>query len=476
MLAGHDWNRSSSHPRILAGVLLLLQTVVCSGTPVVLSIEQALYRAGRFHPELTTLRIESHKTAYELLRLRLGYLPRIRIGVSGSDTVRYYEPDSRSRRSFVSVRTVLFDGGSGIREHGMLREKERLDSLFLSHRTQEIMITTVDAYIKLLRNRTHQEIQETLIERAQMQVQTAEKQAAIGLLTQNDLLRIQLASHRASLELSGLQIEETALQKQLAGMVGATGYQDNTRIIVTGKIDPDYKGILNPDSTSPADEAVHRSLMVLSSIFAVTEAEAAYREFLFRAAPRIHLDAEIFSQGQAFPTHEHGGRVGIEIRIPLPGIGIGGSVSAETTSFDTRTRSFGAFLEPGSDLEAFHAHNLNGMVLEQTAVDMKRIQSLAHHEATQQLARIRRLHDKLHTVRLSREISHRQIEITRVQHEKGLTTGHTLLTAEAEHARLESELVTTVTELHQEEMRLLLHGGQLPSHSEMTAIILPEES
>ncbi|TVQ39127.1 MAG: hypothetical protein EA384_07640 [Spirochaetaceae bacterium] len=448
--------------RLVAAAALLL----CGGSgtaarthppPAPLTIEAAIARALAMDRQLEYLRLDH---TLEEARYRLSireFLPTIAVAYSGSDSVSYGAPDSRSRRLTLSVQQLVFGGQRRIHSRRLRRTELNIEQLELLAEAERTTVDVIELFIEFLGLKQQNRILHETLELSRQQQSIAAEEFALGTINELQLLEVDLMSRDLALELRQSESEKRQLRAGLAQLLrldlAATGEPH-------GSIDGRFRGHIDSRSIERHRARIAAAnLDVLRAGHDLALAQEQQRRTRRFRVPDIRLRADVTSAADRFPLSEHGYSVGVSFDFAVPFIPTETTVSAGRQTPAERSRSLSGTLRPGDNIDA---------LLDRSAVEIAVRRSRTRHEEI--LLKSQTAFDRyavelehhrgaLEILEARDEVETRRTEIERLRLQLGEITPVAYLEAEVARARLRIAITHSVVALFRTEVAILRLSG-----------------
>ena len=244
------------------------------------------------------------------------FLPQLDFNFSQNDSVTYSSPDSRVKRLSIGISQLVFDAGRLSQNIKLQKIQKDLTHLGLEQQKEEIVLRTINLYIKILKFDLQKKIQKKTWEKSLLHYNIAKEEKKLGVITELDFLDIELAIKNLEIELEKTIQEEEILLFQFAKQLQI----DPDKVPnPSGYINSNYNGFIQ---TFDADYYVR--LMKKNNLdfmkkrtqvfIRLKELDQARWSWL----PEISSNLELSMSGQKFPLTEPGFSIGLSFSFPLP--------------------------------------------------------------------------------------------------------------------------------------------------------------
>ncbi|TVR05591.1 MAG: hypothetical protein EA403_02185 [Spirochaetaceae bacterium] len=416
-----------------------------------MTLADAVSRALEHDPSARAL-AEELRIANSRARLaRRDLLPRLTLGYSMMDSVRYAGPDTSSRRISIGVEQLVTSGGR--RRAGHQIESIRASAVAQEHqeRIRGVTMAAMEQIARVLIEEMAHNLFMQMHEVAGDQLRIARAEFALGLVTQSDLTEMELAVR--AVELDAVESRHS-LSGRRAAVRRALGLDPDVVPLFRARVDPDYRGTV--------DLEYLRETVSLQQAAALVRAKAQrdIAEHELRVArsawlPSLQLGAEAHASGDQFPLHEPGLSLTGSLRFGAPVLPNDTRVTLGTGAQDERTRALSAAIHPGDGLNQLPSFAAARLALDQSRAVVTLTRREIADATSEAIERVELLRARIDLLRrrlgLQRDIS----AIRDVQIRLGEITRIRALEQDVETARTEVELLRTIAAMFAAELHLI---------------------
>jgi outer membrane protein TolC len=321
-------------PRLISHIGFFLLLWGMPGFSAPLTLEEVILRALASSDE-----IEIAESVEKLLRLEkrmglLAFFPRFSGGFTATDTVIYHSPDTRGYRISLGVDQPIYTGGSLVEEFRNGKAALEIHRYERKGVENAVVFEAVAGYTRLIVLETRIEIQIMTEDLLSRQLEAAEEELALGLITELTFAKMHLARERQVLARRAVEIEYRVLRERLA---------EKLEIVPPEALEP-TEGICSPYTGTRSGGAAALFLStarehnpdLVARRLATAAAERGLKHAKRFWIPRISLRGEVSVTGDRFPLSTPGFSVGVDISVPLPFIPLSGSVAVGSLGPDSR--------------------------------------------------------------------------------------------------------------------------------------------
>ncbi len=434
-----------------------------AGASGTIEIETAVRKALARSPELRLGDFERRLAAQRLRLTARSFLPTLALEYAHNDSVSYGAADSRTRRLTVTASQLLYGGGRLTRERRVQQGQLKVATASARLKSQELALSVVALYTDILRLGMKQKIEAEARALARKQLAVAREERALGVITELDLLDLEVAVSDLELQQEKTAQEERVLLFRFARLLG---YPPESPPRPAGSIAADYAGFLLGEE-EPLEKAaaryLERTMRASGELLAARlEAEQSRRAALasrWSWLPQVRLVLAVSMSGDRFPLSEPGFSAGLEMGLDLPVLPSAAALSLGSTGAWGRSRGFTVETQPGDALEGLWDRSLAELKARQAALQLEELYTQLRFDIAEELAAIRYRKRSLALLRRRLAVEEARLEVQRLRVELGEIRRVDLVTEEIDLAGLRIEVLDGAVALYAAEAALLQRAG-----------------
>ena len=420
------------------------------------AIELALDNSADLELDMLAGRLTQTQLFVDARRL----FPSLSIDYSASDTVAYLEPDSHTRRLGLSIRQPI--SGAPLDAYQDRRAELGITRLQARQRRQELAGRVIILYVAAIQARMQSAIMGETLTAGQQQLEIMQLELNSGNITRNDFLDQQLAIKNIELDYAQAQHNEWLARRRLGQLVLGAG-----TVATIGEINPEYDGILEEAELEALRAGAHSiessNVELLSrrleSRIAKRNLDQATRFWI----PNVSAHAELSLQGDRLSSGRTELAFGFDLRFPVPGLPISGSIRVALLHPNQRTLERRLTVAPFDGLDQLVSRQEAQLAFAQAQFGLLETQQQLEQEVRERLRSIEARRQRLALLQETLQMTNDRMRAREIAVSVGDATGIALLRDRIAVARLRVEAVDSIVALFQEELAVLHAGQQRPT-------------
>ncbi len=444
-----------------------------------IDLETSIFRALYNSSDIQYMRFEQ-RIADERVKLGLRrFFPILELGFTQSDSVTYGSPDSRIKKLSVGLEQLIYDGGKLAQSYKNQKNELRLNSYSLNLKTEELIFSVINLYTEILRFRLTKEIQRETFQNALKQLEIAQVEHKLGMITELDLLDIKLAVADFKIDLEETEQEERLLMFQFARILGSPPEETP---LPAGYINPEYSGFIqceDDDLSSLSDyyteKAKKNSLEFMKKSLQVLQSREILRQAKWRWLPQIKANLDLSMSGNRFPLSEPGFSFALEFGFDLPVTPIQTSSTLGKKDPTERSTGLSVSTQPITNLEGLLSKRIAEINLSKTCSELDDFETDTRFTIKESLVKIDNQRETLALFRKKLKIEKARFKIQKLRMELGEIKRIDLLNSQIELAEHKIEILSKIVELYSAEIALLRSSGVSGLKDTHKHIVLKEE-
>jgi outer membrane protein TolC len=307
-------------------LLFLCSLFFCSGEEqdiLVLDIEKAKELAIISSEELQYLKLKM-LGSWQGYRLGLRqFFPSVDLSFNQSDTVVYYDADTRNKQFSLSFTQLLCDGGRTLLQRRLARLDLYYGEYEYQKKEEEILDSVWELFYKILIGFEKMRLQEELYNVSLEQLEISRVERELGSITEIDLVETEIALKDLEIQMMQTEIEMDSLLYDFKRLLNLGAYDE---IELAGSIDSNYSGMdLIQDSEywfslmKMENEEIKKMEYELQK--KVEQIKMANRSFF----PKIEAELSLFILDETFPLQNRGYNLSFSFSFPLKSFPISSS-------------------------------------------------------------------------------------------------------------------------------------------------------
>jgi outer membrane protein TolC len=291
-----------------------------------LTLEQAMVMAEDNSQELRLLHLQMAAEKYAFDLSIREFLPRFSVGYSQNDTVIIHDPDVRSKNVSFTISQLLYNGGRTLINRNLTQMQLALDRFNYNKKREDLINQTWNMYNKILMFRRKKELEQEILEITLNQLKISNTERKVGLITEVDLLDVEIQVKNLEVQIKETTIEEESLYFEFKKLLGLEPYAE---IVLDGSLATEYQGLNLED-----DPEYWLSLALVSNTefkalqFEIEKKKQEVKMVEQSYLPRVDADFSVFVSSEYFPLQDLGFSLKLNLSFPFKPIPLQSQINA----------------------------------------------------------------------------------------------------------------------------------------------------